>query len=158
LALCLVALVACQTSEQTDAEPATGAAAALDVEYLASGPMPGPFSEAVRIGNVLILSGQIGLDPETGALAPGGIQAETRQTLENIRTTLERYGSSMDRVVKCTAMLVDIEEWPALNEVYATYFPVNKPARSAFAGSGLARGARVELECWATVEAVPAGN
>ncbi|RMH12105.1 MAG: RidA family protein [Gemmatimonadetes bacterium] len=110
-----------------------------------------PFSEAVRVGDLLILSGQIGRDPATRQLVGGGIGPETRQTLENIRATLERYGSSMDRVVKCTAMLADMAEWPAMNEVYTTFFPEHKPARSAFGASGLALGARVEIECWATV-------
>ena len=155
---CLFALSACGATEQSETESEREMPGRVTVEYLASGEMPGPFSEAVRVGDMLFLSGQIGLDPETGQLAPGGIQPETRQTLENIQATLERYGSSLDRVVKCTAMLVDIEEWPAMNEVYATFFPVNKPARSAFAGTGLARGARVELECWATVEAKPSSD
>ena len=101
-----------------------------------------PFSEAVRVGEVLYLSGSIGID-ESGALVPGGIEAETRQTLANIREALERHGSSMDRVIKVTALA----EWPAMNCVYAEHFPTNKPARSAFGTSGLALGARLELEC-----------
>ena len=108
-----------------------------------------PFSEAVRIGDLMILSGQVGVLPGTLTLAEGGIQAEARQTLENIKTVLERHGSSMDRVVKCTVMLDDIDEWGALNEVYREYFPVLKPARSAFGADGLALGAKVEIECWA---------
>lgn len=120
------------------------------VEYYTSDAMAGlPFSEAVRVGNLLFLSGQIG----TGAdgLVSGGIGPETRQALENIRATLERHGSSMERVVKCTVFLADIAEWPAMNEVYVTFFPGNKPARSAIAGSGLALNSRVEIECIATV-------
>ena len=81
----------------------------------------------------------------------GGIQAETRQTLENIKDVLERYGSLMDRVVKCTIMIDDMAEWPAMNEVYAEFFPGPKPARSAFGADGLALGVAVEIECWATV-------
>lgn len=110
-----------------------------------------PFSEAVRVGDLLFLSGQIGNLPGTLELAPGGIEGETRQTLENIKATLERHGSSLDRVVKCTVFLADIAEWPRLNEVYRTYFPDRPPARSAVAGSGLALGARVEIECIAVV-------
>lgn len=111
-----------------------------------------PFSEAVRVGNMLYLSGQIGtVSPGEARLVEGGIQAETRQTLENIKAVLERYGSSLDRIVKCTVMIDDIAEWPAMNEVYATYFPGNKPARSALGADGLALGAAVEIECWATV-------
>jgi len=110
-----------------------------------------PFSDAVRTGHLLFLSGQIGMVPETKELAPGGIQEEARQTMENIKTVLETNGSSMDRVIKATVMLADISEWPAFNEVYVTYFPGHKPARSAFAGSGLAFGARCEVEVIATV-------
>jgi enamine deaminase RidA (YjgF/YER057c/UK114 family) len=85
------------------------------------------------------------------ALPSGGIGPETRQTLENIKNTVEKHGSSMDRVFKCTVMLADISEWAAMNEVYVTFFPGNKPARSAFGASGLAMGARVEIECLATL-------
>jgi reactive intermediate/imine deaminase len=108
-----------------------------------------PFSSAVRVGGLLFLSGQIGTD-STGRLVPGGIEAETRQTLANIRAALERAGASMDQVVKCTAMLADMAEWDRMNRVYVTAFrPDRLPARSAFGTTGLARGARVELECWA---------
>ena len=109
-----------------------------------------PFSDAVRVGGMLYLSGQIGTGAG-GKLVPGGIGPETRQTLENIRTVLERNGSSLDRVVKCTVMLADIGEWGAMNAVYVRYFPAHKPARSALGASGLAMNARVEIECWATV-------
>lgn len=124
-----------------------------DVEYLTPyGPPTRPFSPAVRVGNLLYLSGQIGTDPSArGRVVPGGIKAETRQTLENIKDVLTRVGSSLDRVVKCTVMMADMAEWDAMNEVYATYFPTNRPARSAFGASGLALNARVEIECIATV-------
>jgi 2-iminobutanoate/2-iminopropanoate deaminase len=108
-----------------------------------------PFSEAVRVGDLMILSGQLGTLPGTTDLAPGGIQGQARQAMENIKSILQRNGSSMDQVVKCTVMMADISEWPAFNEVYVTYFPGPKPARSAFAASGLAFGAKVEVECWA---------
>ena len=111
-----------------------------------------PFSDAVQVGNMLYLSGKIGNVPGTLELAPGGIQAETRQTLENIKASLEKYGSSMDHVIKCTVFLADIAEWGAMNEVYTTYFPLNKPARSALGASGLALNSRVEIECMATLE------
>ncbi|HJR66029.1 MAG TPA: RidA family protein [Gemmatimonadaceae bacterium] len=110
-----------------------------------------PFSPAVRVGNLLILSGVIGTT-STGALVPGGIGPETRQALDNIRDVLQRTGSSMERVVKCTVMLADMREWESMNVVYASYFPGNKPARSSFGVTGLALGARVEIECWATVD------
>lgn len=109
-----------------------------------------PFSTAVRVDNMLYLSGALGFVPETGELAAGGIQPETRQTLENISATLEMFGSSMDRVVKCTVFLADIAEWGAMNEVYITFFP-NKPARSAVGDIGLGLGARVEIECTAVI-------
>ncbi len=109
-----------------------------------------PFSEAVRVGDMLYLSGQLGILPGTTELAPGGIEGETRQAMENIRSVLERYGSSMDKIVKCTVMIADIGEWPKFNEVYVTFFPGPKPARSAFAAAGLALNGRVEVECWAS--------
>ena len=124
------------------------------VEYLAA---PGseeanlPFSAAVRVGDTLYLSGMIGLQPGTTELAEGGIRGETRQALENMSERLQDFGSSMDRVVKCTVFLADISEWGAMNEVYASFFP-NKPARSALGTSGLALGARVEIECIAVVD------
>jgi reactive intermediate/imine deaminase len=109
-----------------------------------------PFSAAVRVGRMLYLSGQIGAD-STGQLAAGGIKPETRQALENIKRVLEQNGSSLDQVVKCTAMLADMHEWAAMNEVYVTFFPHHLPARSAFGATALARDARIELECTATV-------
>lgn len=110
-----------------------------------------PFSEAVRVGNLLFLSGKLGTIPGTRDLAEGGIQAETKQVMENIKTVLERNNSSMDRVIKCTVFLANIDEWSAMNEIYKTYFPTNRPARSAMGASGLACGARVEIECIAVV-------
>ena len=111
-----------------------------------------PFSEAVRVGNVLYLSGFTGRIPGTNTVVPGGIQAETKQVMANIKGALDRYGSDFDHVVKCTVMLLDINEWAAMNEVYRTYFPPERmPARSAFATNGLAFGARVEIECLATM-------
>jgi 2-iminobutanoate/2-iminopropanoate deaminase len=124
------------------------------VEYL---PMPGsvaggkpPFSQAVRVGSILYLSGSIGLD-DTGSLVSGGVAAETNQVLVNIRAILERHGSSMERVIRCTVMLADIAEWAAMNSVYIQHFTKNLPARSAFGTSGLALGARVEIECTALI-------
>ena len=112
---------------------------------------PRPFSEAVRVGDVLYLSGALGVD-ESGGLVPGGIEAETRQTLANIRAILERHGSSLDRVVKATVMLADMAEWGAMNGVYLEHFTRDLPARSAFGTSGLALGGRVEIEVIATVD------
>ena len=126
---------------------------ASDVEYLQA---PGtedlnlPFSSAVRVGDTLYLSGSIGVIPGTMGLAKGGVQGETRQTMDNIGQVLETFGSSFDRVVKCTVFLADMAEWGAMNEVYRTYFE-NPPARSALGVSGLALDARVEIECIAVV-------
>jgi 2-iminobutanoate/2-iminopropanoate deaminase len=109
-----------------------------------------PFSPVVRVGPMLYLSGQIGttgMSPPT--LAAGGIEAETRQTLENIKGVLAKHGASMDDIVKCTVMMADMREWAVMNPVYASYFPKEKPARSSFGTSGLALGARVEIECMA---------
>ncbi|HKX99304.1 MAG TPA: Rid family detoxifying hydrolase [Steroidobacteraceae bacterium] len=122
------------------------------IEFLNSGkivPATLPFSEAVRVGDTLYLSGQVGIKPGTLELVPGGIQAEARQTLENIRTTLEAHGYSMRDIVKCTVMLADIAEWATFNEVYKTFFSPPYPARSALGANGLAIGARVEVECLA---------
>ena len=126
---------------------------APDAEYLTGErSRPLPFSDAVRVGHMLYLSGQIGTD-STFALVPGGVRAETRQTMENVRRVLERSGSSLERVVKCTVMLADMGEWGAFNEIYAGYFRKDRlPARSALGANGLALGARVEVECWATVD------
>ena len=124
-----------------------------EVKYLQ---MPGtpdglPFSSAVRAGDTLYLSGNLGNLPGTLDLAPGGIEGETRQTMENIAAVLREFGSSMDEVVKCTVFLADMAEWGAMNEVYRTYF-TNAPARSALGASGLALGARVEIECIAVTQ------
>ena len=112
-----------------------------------TGPQPGPFSPAVRVGDLIFLSGQIGVD-STG----GGIRAETRRVMERIKAEVERNGSDMNHVAKCTVFLADMAEWAAMNEVYVTFFPGPKPARSAFGTTGLARGARVEIECIAVLK------
>lgn len=120
------------------------------VEYHSpSGRSDMPFSESVRVGDLLFLSGQIGAVMTEGGrgLSPGGVGPETKQTMENIRGALERRNLSMDDVVKCTVMLADMDEWATMNEVYKTFFTKHFPARSAFGASGLALGARVEIEC-----------
>lgn len=120
-------------------------------------PMPGdpegklPFADVVRAGNLLFQSGKLGIEPGTLKLVPGGIQPETRQTMELIKESFARHGVGMDRVVKCTVFLADMKEWPAMNEIYVQYFPHGKPARSALAAAGLALGARVEIECIAAL-------
>ncbi|MBT8402012.1 MAG: RidA family protein [Rhodothermia bacterium] len=121
-----------------------------EVEHLNSGkvlPADLPFSEAVRVGNTLYLSGQIGIIPGTLDLVPGGIGPESARTLENIKLTLDEHGYRLSDVVKCTIMLDDIGEWAAFNEVYGSFFDPPYPARSAFGADGLALGAAVEVEC-----------
>lgn len=109
-----------------------------------------PFTPAVQVGDILYLAGQIGTAASAqGGVVPGGIQAETRATMMNIKDVLEKSGSDMDHVFKCTVMLADMKEWDAMNEVYTTFFPNHKPARSAFGATGLALNARVEIECLA---------
>ena len=109
---------------------------------------PLPFSDAVRVGDVLYLSGQLGIGPD-GKL-PDGIEGQTKQALENIGAILKRAGLGYGDVFHCTAMLGDMANWPAMNKVYVTYFPEGKrPARSAFGANGLALGALIELECQA---------
>lgn len=122
------------------------------VEYLKADPArPAPFSDAVRVGHMLYLTGQLGTDGS--GLVSGGIKAETKQVMENIRRVLERNGSSLDHVVKCMVMLVDMNERSAMSEVYVTYFAKDRlPARSTFGVTGLALGARVEIECLATIK------
>lgn len=119
-------------------------------EFLDSGkvlPKGLPFCELVRHGDTLYLSGQIGVLPGTTTLAPGGIRAEARQAMDNIKTVLEAHGYTMGHLVKCIVMLSDMSDWPAFNEVYAGYFDGRFPARSAFGANGLAFDARVEVTC-----------
>jgi 2-iminobutanoate/2-iminopropanoate deaminase len=107
-----------------------------------------PFSSAVRVGDMLYLSGQIG-NRADGTL-PDGIDAQSRQVMDNIGGVLKSAGLSFNDVVKCTVMIDDIKQWGDFNKVYVTYFPAGKfPARSAFGADGLALGALIEVECWA---------
>jgi reactive intermediate/imine deaminase len=109
-----------------------------------------PFSSAVRVGDLLYLSGALGNLPGTLTLAAGGIANEARQTMDNIGAVLRHCGLGFGDVVKCTVMLADMSEWIAFNKIYVTYFePRRLPARSAFGANGLALGARVEVECLA---------
>lgn len=130
------------------------AARASEVEFLSAPDtetLELPFSEAVRVGDMLYLSGQVGNRPGELAVVPGGLAAEARQVMDNIRAVLERHGAGMEDIVKCTVMIDDIDQWGDFNEVYVTYFPGPKPARSAFGADGLALGAALEVECWAHV-------
>ena len=110
-----------------------------------------PFSEIVRVGNMLYLSGQMGNLPGTLTLAPGGIEAQAKQTMMNIKASLEAHGYAMNNIVKCTVMLADMADWPAFNAVYTTFFEKPYPARSAFGANGLALGGLLEVEVIAAV-------
>lgn len=131
-------LLGCQP-ETTGADAAQAVQQSAAPEYLNPNPRA-PYSEGVRYGGLIFLAGK------TGGPGESGVQAETRRTLESIQDALERFGSSMDRVVKCTVFLVDMAEWSAMNEVYAEFFPENKPARTAV-GISLGGDTRVEIEC-----------
>jgi 2-iminobutanoate/2-iminopropanoate deaminase len=159
VALCLGLLAACGRDK-----------ASRDVEHFAmESTRPLPFSAAVRVGDLLFLSGQLGTDSST-KLVPGGIGPETRQAMDNVRAVLARAGATMDDLVKCTAMLADMSEWGAMNAEYVKHFQgaphsdmsasmavhftrssIVAPARSAFGTTGLALGGRVEIECIARV-------
>ena len=119
-------------------------------EYLARSSLAGrplPFSSAVRIGDILYLSGQMGFR-EDGTL-PDGMEAQARQTMKNIGAVLESAGLGFSEVFHCTVMLADMSQWAAFNEVYLQYFSDPLPTRSAFGANGLALGGLVELECQA---------
>lgn len=112
----------------------------------------GPYTPAIRIGNIVYASGQLGIAPGGRGLVPGGIREETRQTMENIDRVLRAAGSSLQHAVKCTVFLADISEFAAMNEVYVTFFAnTDPPARSTVAVAGLVLNARVEIECIAAV-------
>ena len=148
----VVALCAGANAQAKD-RAKSAAAQNATVEYQsASNPSARTLSDFVRVGNILYLSGKLGTDT-TGNLVPGGIGPETKQTMENIKAVLDKNGSSMDHVIKCTVMLADIKEWADMNTVYTTFFKKERlPARSALGVSGLVRNARVEIECMATLK------
>ncbi|MDY7396161.1 Rid family detoxifying hydrolase [Aureibaculum sp. 2210JD6-5] len=110
-----------------------------------------PFSDAVRVGNILFLAGQIGMDHSTRKLVEGGIKQETSQALLNIKEVLESNGSDMSHIVKCTVILADINDFAAMNEVYKTFFEGNFPARTTFASS-LVANAKIEIEATAVLK------
>lgn len=104
-----------------------------------------PFSDVVETEHLLFLTGQIGRDHAKGILVEGGVQAETKQVIENIKAVLEHHYLDLSRVVKCTVILSDIDDFSAFNEIYMEYFPL-KPARTTFAASGLAGNAKIEID------------
>ncbi len=142
-----VVLAGCGASDSDTADAAESPQAP---EYLNADPASAsPYSDAVRAGSTLYLAGQLGLDDQ-GKVVPGGITAESDRMLQNLKATLERNGSSMERVVSCLVFLADINERDALNDVYKRYWkPGHFPARTAVGTSGLYAGARVEISCTA---------
>lgn len=141
-------LSSCGAPADADQQVGGAAAGGTVVEFFPNEDPNLPFSTAVRVGDVIYLSGQIGVDP--AGEADLDIQAQTKNTLDRIAASLADIGASMDDVFKCTLMLDDISEWQSANEVYVDYFkPGRLPARSAFGADGLALGAKVEIECLA---------
>jgi len=106
----------------------------------------GPYSQAIRVGEFVFCAGQAGLDPATGNLVSGGIEAETRRTLQNLAAVLAAAGTSLERVVKTTVFLLDLNEFQRMNAVYAEFFPTDPPARSTVQVARLPKDARVEIE------------
>lgn len=106
----------------------------------------GPYSVAIQAGSLVFTSGQLGLDPASGELAPGGIEAETRQSLTNLRHVLEAAGSGLEYVIKTTVFLKDMGEFPRMNAIYGEFFSSNPPARSTIQAAALPKGGAVEIE------------
>jgi 2-iminobutanoate/2-iminopropanoate deaminase len=111
----------------------------------------GPYSQGIRYGGLVFSAGQIPLDPATGNMVAGGIEAQTRQALENVKGVLAAAGASLDSVLKTTVFMVDLADFSKMNTVYAEFFTQNPPARSAVQVAALPRGSLVEIECVAAV-------
>ncbi|MFN2455496.1 MAG: RidA family protein [Pyrinomonadaceae bacterium] len=111
----------------------------------------GPYSQAVRAGGFVFASGQIPIDPQTGEFVSGGVAEQTEQVLRNLAAVLEAAGSNFDSIVKTTVFLADMNDFAAMNEIYARHFSSEPPARATVAAAGLPRGARVEIEAVALV-------
>ena len=125
-----------------------------DLQVIHSNSAPkaiGPYSQAIRAGNLLYTAGQVALDPDSGQLVEGGIEAQTRRVLDNLAAVLAAAGGSLANVVKTTVFMQDLGEFAAMNAVYAEYFKQDPPARSTVQVAGLPRGARVEIECVAVL-------
>jgi 2-iminobutanoate/2-iminopropanoate deaminase len=127
----------------------------MNREIIATDQAPGavgPYSQAVRVGDFVFTAGQIPLDPATGQMVEGGIEAQARQALTNVSAVLEAAGTSLANVVKSTVFLADMGEFKAMNGVYAEFFPDAPPARSAVQAAALPLGARIEIETIAIVK------
>jgi 2-iminobutanoate/2-iminopropanoate deaminase len=110
-----------------------------------AGPPVGPYNQGIKAGGFVFVAGEKGIDPVTGKIVPGGIQAETRRTLENIKAILEATGSSMDLVVSSFVFMTDLGDFPKMNAIYAEYFKANPPGRTTVEVKGLPAGAHVEI-------------
>jgi 2-iminobutanoate/2-iminopropanoate deaminase len=158
LAILLVLLVGCKSDRKESINTSvdnhskdhkTGIVKKTDPVFTPSS-LPYPFSSTVQVGDILYLSGEIGVAGDGKGLVPGGIVPETHRMFELIKATLAQHGLGLEDVFKCTVMLADMSEWQMFNEIYSGYFESGKyPTRSAMGVSGLALGARVEMECWA---------
>jgi len=111
----------------------------------------GPYSQAIVAGGLVFTAGQAGIDPQTRKLVPGGVAAETRQTLENIKNILEAAGCTMEDVVSSNVYMVNLSEFAIMNQVYSEYFKVNPPARTTVGVAALPAGAAVEIACIAVL-------
>lgn len=151
----MLALLLAAAAAQSASPQAPAAAGSAPVEFIGEPALAGrrlPFADAVRIGDMVYLSGAIGLRPD--GTVPPGIEAQARLTMDTIGSVLQRQGLGFAHLVKCTIMLDDMNDWPAFNQIYVGYFPNGRfPARSAFGADGLALGALVEVECWAHAKA-----
>lgn len=134
LAVATLTLAACDGADQRRVITSSAAPKAI-----------GPYSQAIQVGHTLYLSGQLGLDPATGELVPGGIERETRKALENCRNILKAAGLDLADVVQVQVFLEDMDDYAAMNRVYAEFFPRDPPARAAFEVADLPRNARVEI-------------
>lgn len=147
-AILLLLLAGCAAAEapEPDVTPTQGQAATREVIAAEGAPAAiGPYNQAIRVGNTLYCAGQIGLDPATGQLVEGGIEAETRRALDNQKAVLEAAGFTMNDVVQAQVFLADLGDYSAMNDVYGTYFTESPPARAAVQVARLPRDARVEI-------------
>lgn len=127
----------------------------MNREIIATNKAPatiGPYSQAVKVGNFIFVSGQIPIDPKTGKIVGNDIMAQTKRVLENIKAVLEAAGANLTNVVKTTVYLVDMGDFNAMNEIYATYFSEKPPARSTVEVSKLPKGSKIEVDVIAYVE------
>ncbi len=111
----------------------------------------GPYSQAIKVGNFIFISGQIPIDPNTGEIVEGDIKEQTKRVLENIKGILESISCSLNNIVKTTVFLKNLDDFPSMNEVYGSYFPENPPARSTVEVSRLPKGVNIEIEAIAVI-------